>query len=239
MFGMSLFWLDNSLIFLLIIATFIWSLIAQWRVKSAYQNYSKIRNMRGLTGFQVARQILDKNGLSNVMIESAQGVLSDHYDPRRNVVRLSSGVYNGNSVAAAAIAAHEVGHAIQYAENYGFIGLRNILLPTVVTGGRFVGMIFLGGILLTSLTGFGTILMDLAIVLYLVVAIFQTLTLPIEFDASHRAKIQLDALGLIYEDEQQGVKKVLGAAAMTYVAALAVTVTQLIRMILIRNAYRD
>ncbi len=239
MSGFSFFWLDNHIVFVMIIITFIWSLVAQWRVKSAYQHYSRIRNMRGLSGYDVARQILDRNGLSHVAIESAEGVLSDHYDPRSNVVRLSSGVYGGNSIASAAIAAHEVGHAIQYAENYGFIGLRNILLPTVVASSRFVSLIFIAGILLSSITAFGPRLMDLAIVLYLAVVAFQTLTLPIEFNASHRAKIQLDEMGLIYEEERAGVSKVLGAAAMTYVAALAVTVTQLIRMIIIRGSYRD
>ncbi len=239
MLGMSFFWLDNHIIFVLIIITFIWSMVAQWRVKAAYQQYSKIRNMRGLTGRDVARQILDRNGLANVAIESAQGLLSDHFDPRSNVVRLSNGVYSGNSIASAAIAAHEVGHAIQYAENYGFIGVRNILLPTVIASSRFVSIIFIAGIFLSSVTSFGPRLMDLAILLYLAVVAFQTVTLPIEFNASHRAKIQLVELGLIYEEERTGISKVLGAAAMTYVAALAVTVTQLIRMILIRGSYRD
>ncbi len=237
--GLAFFGLSNPIILVLIFGSFIWSMIAQVRVKSAYRKYSQIRNMRGLTGHEVARYILDKNGLSNVTIARAQGMLSDHYDPRANQVRLSSGVYDGNSIASASIAAHEVGHAIQYAQNYGFIGIRNILLPTVVASSRFVGFIFIAGILLTSLSGVGAFLMDIAILLYLAVVIFQTLTLPIEFDASHRAKIQLDELGLILDGEKEGVQKVLGAAAMTYVAALAVTVTQLIRMILIRNSYRD
>ncbi len=236
--GLYFFGLSNPLILALVFGTFVWSLIAQARVKSAYHKYSQIRNMRGLTGHDVARYILDKNNLINVRIEQAQGVLSDHYDPRSNTVRLSNGVYNGNSIASASIAAHEVGHAIQYANDYGFIGMRNILLPAVVASSRFVGIIFIVGILLARGT-IGPLLMDLAILLYLAVVLFQTITLPIEFDASRRAKIQLDELGLIYDDEIKGVKKVLSAAAMTYVAALAVTVTQLIRMILIRNSYRD
>ncbi len=236
--GLYFFGLSNPLILVLVFATFIWSMIAQSRVKSAYHKYSQIRNMRGLTGHDVARYILDRNNLTDVRIEMAQGVLSDHYDPRSNIVRLSDGVYNGNSIAAASIAAHEVGHAIQYANDYGFIGMRNILLPTVVAGSRFVGIIFIAGIFLARAT-LGSVLMDVAILLYLAVVAFQTLTLPIEFDASRRAKIQLDQLGLIYDDEKQGVSKVLSAAAMTYVAALAVTVTQLLRMILIRNSYRD
>ncbi len=236
--GLYFFGLSNPIILVLVFGTFVWSLIAQARVKSAYHKYSQIRNMRGLTGHDVARYILDRNNLADVRIEMAQGVLSDHYDPRSNIVRLSNGVYNGNSIAAASIAAHEVGHAIQYANDYAFIGMRNILLPAVVASSRFVGFIFIAGILLARGT-MGALLMDVAILLYLAVVVFQTITLPIEFDASRRAKIQLDQLGLIYDDEKVGVKKVLSAAAMTYVAALAVTVTQLIRMILIRNSYRD
>ncbi len=237
--GLAFFGFGNPIILVLVIGTFIWSMIAQMRVKSAYHKYSQIRNMRGLTGHEVARYILDKNGLTDVSIARAQGVLSDHYDPRANQVRLSSGVYDGNSIAAASIAAHEVGHAIQYAQKYSFIGVRNILLPTVVASSRFVSFIFIAGILLASMTGFGSLLMDLAILLYLAVVVFQAITLPIEFDASRRAKIKLDEYGLILDGEREGVEKVLGAAAMTYVAALAVTVTQLIRMILIRNSYRD
>ncbi len=237
--GLAFFGFSNPIILFLVFGTFIWSMIAQARVKSAYHKYSQIRNMRGLTGHEVARYILDKNGLTNVTITRSQGLLSDHYDPRANQVRLSGGVYDGNSIASASIAAHEVGHAIQYAQNYGFIGIRNILLPTVIASSRFISIIFIAGIFLASATRFGSILMDLAILLYLAVVVFQTITLPIEFDASRRAKIQLDELGLILDGESDGVNKVLGAAAMTYVAALAVTVTQLLRMILIRNSYRD
>lgn len=213
-------------------------MIAQARVKSAYNKYSQVRNQRGMTGHDVARYILDRNQLGGVRIERSQGMLSDHYDPKANVIRLSDGVYAGNSIASASIAAHEVGHAIQYAENYSIIGLRNILLPTVIASSRFVGIIFIVGMLMASRLTAGTFIMDIAIILYLAVVLFQGLTLPIEFDASKRAKVQMNELNLIYDHEEEGVNKVLGAAAMTYVAALAVTVTQLIRMIAIRGSYR-
>ncbi len=230
----------NPIILILVFATFIWSMIAQNGVKSAYRKYERIRNIRGMTGYEVARYILDANNLQHVQIQHAQGFLGDHYDPRANVVRLSDGIYNGNSIASAAIAAHEVGHAIQYARNYGFIGIRNILLPAVISTQSFVGIIFTVGILVASFgMSFGVLFMDIAIVIFFLVALFQTLTLPIEFDASKRAKIQLYDLGLISEQEREGVKKMLSAAAMTYVAGLSVTVTQLLRMIVIRNRYND
>ncbi len=239
MSGLAFFGFSNPLILFLVFGSFIWSMIAQAGVKSAYQKYSQIRNMRGLTGREVARYILDSNGLDNVSINRAEGFLSDHYDPRANQVNLSPGVHDGNSIAAASIAAHEVGHAIQYAENYGFIGVRNLLLPTVIASSRFVSIIFIAGLLLARSWPLGGVLMDVAILLYLAVVLFQTITLPIEFDASRRAKIQLDQLNLVYDDEKKGVGKVLGAAAMTYVAALSVTLAQLLRMVLIRGSYRD
>ncbi len=231
---------SNPIALILIFGTFIWSMVAQAGVKSAYQKYAKIRNLRGLTGYEVARTILERNGLYQVSIEETSGYLSDHYDPRSNTVRLSTNIYHGNSIASAAIAAHEVGHAIQYANNYAFIGIRNILLPTVIASSRFVGTIFMIGIFVTYFgMSFGVTIMDIAILLFMAVAAFQTLTLPIEFDASRRAKIQLADLGLIEEQEKVGVKKMLSAAAMTYVAALSVTLAQLFRMIMVRNSYRD
>lgn len=240
MFGYMGFGMNSPLILFLIFGTFIWSLLAQWRVKSAYGKYAKIRNQRGMTGHDVARYILDRNNLQGVRLEQASGTLSDHYDPKVNVIRLSPEVYSGNSIASASIAAHEVGHAIQYAENYSIIGLRNLLLPTVVASSKFVNIVFIAGLFIAAQrSAFGGILMDLSILFFFAIVLFQGLTLPIEFDASKRAKIQLSELGLIYDNESEGVKKMLGAAAMTYVAALAVTLAQLIRMVLIRNRYRD
>ncbi len=230
----------NPILLILVVGTFIFSMIAQSGVKSAYKKYTRIRNIRGLTGYEVARKILDANNLYHVGIEHAQGVLGDHYDPRSNIVRLSDGVYNGNSIASAAIAAHEVGHAIQYAESYSFIGMRNILLPSVMASSRFVGIIFMAGIFISYAgMSIGVMFMNVAILLFFLVAIFQTLTLPIEFDASKRGKEQLDSLHLIEEQEKHGVKKMLDAAAMTYVAALSVTLAELIRMIAIRNSHSD
>ncbi len=236
-YAMSMFYnVGNPIVLILVFATFIWSMIAQSGVKSAYNRYSKIRNLKGMTGYEIARYILDANQLHHVKIEHARGWLGDHYDPRSNIVRLSDGVYNGNSISSAAIAAHEVGHAIQYDQKYPFIGIRNIILPAVIYSSRFVGIIFMAGLMVAYFgSGFGIWIMDIAIAIFFLVALFQTLTLPIEFDASKRAKIQLDELGLVQEQEKEGIKKMLSAAAMTYVAALSVTIAQLLRMISIRN----
>lgn len=227
----------NGFVLLLVIGTFIWALIAQAGVKGAYNKYSRIKSDRGYTGEEVARRILDANGLRQVRIERAEGMLSDHYDPKTDVVRLSPGVHDSNSVASIAVAAHEVGHAIQHAENYSFISVRNVLLPAVIFSSKFVMILFFVGMFIGSF--FGGLLMDLAIISYFVIVVFQTITLPIEFDASKRAKFQLADMGFVDDDEMVGVKKMLNAAAMTYVAALATTVAQLLRLIILRGSSRD
>lgn len=229
--------MSNPVVLILVFGTFIWSLLAQQKVKSSYRKYARVATRRGMTGYEVARYILDNNGLYQVKIERAQGVLSDHFDPKTSCVRLSPAVHDDRSLASVSIAAHEVGHAIQYKENYGFIGIRNAILPAAVASSKYVGLLFFGGYLLSMFAGrlFGGILMDLAILLFLSSVIFQTLTLPVEFNASKRAKLQLEHFGLISEEEEEGVKRMLSAAAMTYIAALAVAIAQLIRMILIRN----
>ncbi len=201
---------------------------AQSRVKSTYNKYSRIPTSTQLTGAQVARQILDENGLSDVTIEEVKGVLSDHYDPRKRVVRLSSGNFHGRSMAATAVAAHEVGHAIQHAEKYLYLNFRTTLLPAASFGSGsafyiiFAGLIFdMSGLLLL-----GIIFMSFAV-------LFQLVTLPVEFNASSRAMTQLVSIGIIQNNEERETKKVLDAAALTYVAAALVAVAELLRFVLI------
>ena len=201
---------------------------AQSKVKNTYKKYSKIATSSRMTGAQVARKILDDNGLYDVSIEEVKGVLSDHYDPRSKVVRLSSDNYHGHSMAASAVAAHEVGHAIQDAEEYAFLKFRSALVPVASFGSRSAIYIIIAGLIfnLSGLTLFGIIFMALAV-------LFQLVTLPVEFNASNRAMDQLVSTGIILNNEERDTKKVLNAAALTYVAAALVAVMELMRFVLI------
>jgi len=201
---------------------------AQSKVKSTYAKYSKKPTSSMMTGAQVARKILDDNGLFDVRIEETKGVLSDHYDPRKKVVRLSSGNYHGQSMASSAVAAHEVGHAIQDQEEYGFLKFRTALVPVASFGSNISFFLILAGIFLSlsNLLLLGIIFMSAAV-------LFQLVTLPVEFNASSRAMTQLVSTGIIRNDEERETKKVLNAAAMTYVAAALVAVAELLRFILI------
>lgn len=211
--------------FILILLVPLW---AQMKVKSAYKKYSKVATSTQMTGREVARRILDSNGLYDVSIEETRGVLSDHYDPRSKVVRLSSDNYHGHSVAAAAIAAHEVGHAIQDQQSYSFLKFRSALVPVANFGSNTSWIFILIGMLAQS-SG----LLLLGIVLMAAGVVFQFVTLPVEFNASNRAMDQVVSLGIIRNDEERETKKVLNAAALTYVAAAAVAVIELVRLILI------
>lgn len=201
---------------------------AQMKVKSTYKKYSQIAISSHMTGAQVARKILDDNGLYDVQIEEVKGVLSDHYDPRQKVVRLSSGNFHGHSMAAAAVGAHEVGHAIQDAEEYGFLKFRTALVPLASFGsGSAIWIILIGFIFgMMNLVLVGIVFMAFAV-------LFQLVTLPVEFNASSRAMDQLVMTGIIQNSEERETKKVLDAAALTYVAAALVAVAELIRFILI------
>ena len=202
-------------------------LFAQAKVKSTFNRYNKINNSRGMTGAEAARMVLDKNGLSYVRIEHVSGKLTDHYDPRDNVIRLSSSVYNSSSIGAVGVACHEAGHAIQHAEEYGPIKLRNAIIPVCNFGSSIgpililVGCLFAGNQLGRSIIFFG-------ILLYSLVALFQIVTLPVEFDASGRALAVIRDSGMFADEDYRGAKKVLSAAAMTYVAALVTTVMQIL-----------
>lgn len=200
---------------------------AQAKVKSNFRKYSKINNSRNMTGEQAARMILDQNGLKYVRIERVNGKLTDHYDPREEVIRLSQEVYGSTSIGAIGVAAHEAGHAVQHAEEYMPIKLRNAIVP-VCNFGSSVGpiMIMIGCFFANS--SFGYQLMFWGIVLFSLVAVFQLVTLPVEFDASSRALRVIRDSGMFGDQDVKGTKKVLSAAAMTYVAALITSVMQVL-----------
>ncbi|NSL52275.1 zinc metallopeptidase [Calidifontibacillus erzurumensis] len=200
---------------------------AQMKVKSAYRKYSQIPASSGLTGAQVARKILDNNGLYHVKVEETHGILSDHYDPRTKTVRLSSNNYHGTSVAGAAVAAHEVGHALQDAQDYAFLRFRHALVPVANLGSNLSWILILIGIL-AGISGF----LLLGIVCMAAAVLFQIVTLPVEFNASSRAMDEIVAAGIIRNDEERETRKVLDAAALTYVAAALVAVMELVRLIL-------
>ena len=212
---------------ILVLPALLLAVWAQGKVKRTYSQMSRINNMRGLTGAAAAERVLRHYGITDVQIEHVAGKLSDHYDPRTNVIRLSDGVFNSTSVAAVGIACHEAGHAAQHAQGYLPIKIRNTILP-VCNIGSYAGIpLAILGVFLNY-----SPLITLGILLYAFVAIFQLVTLPVEFDASHRAIVVMDETGMLGGDELEGAKKVLKAAAMTYVASLAVSLANLLRFII-------
>ena len=215
---------------ILVVPAMIFALIAQASVKGAYSKYSKVGNYKGITGAQAARMVLDSKGLTNVRIGAVAGTMTDHFDPRTNVIRLSEGVYNTASVAAVGIAAHEAGHAIQHAEKYLPNKIRSTLVPIANFGSNISIWLILAGILLQPNV---TWLAYIGIALFATSTLFSLVTLPVEFNASSRALAILSSEGIVNDAEKKQVKKVLSAAAKTYVAALAVSVAQLLRIILI------
>ncbi len=226
----SLYSLDSTWLYIvLVIPAFILSLVAQAKVKSTYAKMSKVRNTSGYTGAQAAAAVLRHYGISNVRIEETTGKLSDHFDPRSNVIRLSREVYYGTSIASVGIACHEAGHAAQHAESYMPIKVRNAIIP-VCNIGSYLGLplAFAGYFL-----GFEPLIL-IGLGLYSLIAVFQLVTLPVEFNASRRAMELIDNNGLLHgEEEINGAKKVLTAAAMTYVAALAVSLANLLRFVIL------
>lgn len=213
--------------FILVIPALLVSLWAQARVKSTYSKMSRVMNSRGLTGAQAASEVLRYYGITDVRLEQVSGTLTDHYDPKENVIRLSQGVYGATSIAAVGIACHEAGHAAQHAQAYKPISVRNMLLPVANIGSASGLWIALIGLAMQW-----RILILVGIVLYAFVALFQLVTLPVEFDASSRALKVIEETGMLQGDEYTGAKKVLSAAAMTYVAALLVSIMSLLRVIL-------
>ncbi len=218
--------MSNYFIYLALIVLI--PIYAQMKVKSTYNKYSKVPSSTAMTGAEVARRILDDNGLYNVRIEETRGYLSDHYDPRSKVVRLSSANYHGHSLASTAVSAHEVGHAIQDQQEYAFLRFRHSLVPIANIGSNLSWVFILIGIIATIPS-----FMLLGIFFMLAAVLFQVVTLPVEFNASSRAMDQVVALGIIRNEEEKETKSVLNAAALTYVAAAAVAVLELVRLILI------
>lgn len=230
-----LMWFDNSFTVLLMVIGFILVLVAQVKIDSAYSKYRKVKNSKGLTGSEVARAILNANGLSNIEVYETSGKLTDHYDPSKKLIKLSSDNYNGTSVASMAVAAHECGHAIQDKEGYTFFRIRSALVPVV----NFISYLGYFG-LIVSLIGGLTGYIKLSILILFATVVFQLVTLPVEFNASNRGKKELDTLNLSYDNDKQGISKVLSAAAMTYVASLLSSLLQLLRLIIILgNRDRD
>ncbi|MFQ7473471.1 MAG: zinc metallopeptidase [Anaerovoracaceae bacterium] len=221
----------------ILIPAILFALYAQSKVSMAYNKYLRINNRRGITGRQAARMILDYNGLHHVPIEMVSGTLTDHYDPRKDVMRLSSEVYNGTSLASVSIAAHESGHAIQDGTAYGFLKFRNAIAPVVNIVSVASWPLLLIGLFIIwqGNLATGNLVFNLGIAFFVVVVLFHTVTLPVELNASKRAIRQLVDLNIIDGSEAKGAKKVLSAAAMTYVAALATAVANLIRILLIRG----
>ena len=220
----------TSILFLIAVA---FTMYAQSTVNSNFRRYSNVRNQRGITGAQAARAVLDANGLGDVQIEQIRGSLTDHYDPRKRVLRLSQTVYGVASVAAVSVACHEAGHAVQYAQHYAPIKLRAAIIPITNIGSRLAMPLILLGVLASTLGNFSTILIDLGILAFSLSLVFQLITLPVEFNASRRALQAIRSSDLLTEDELQGAKRTLSAAAMTYVAATAVAFAQLLRLILL------
>lgn len=209
----------------------------QYKVKSTYNKYSRVRSTSGKTGREVAEEILAANGIHDVQVLQGEGFLSDHFDPVKKRVVLSPDNFNKPTVAGTAIAAHEVGHAIQHAHGYGFLKFRTALLPLANLGSSLSYIIILAGIVLTALSStFGTTLLWVGIVFMSFAVLFTIITLPVEFDASKRAMRQIEKLNMVNQQEYKHAKKVLSAAAMTYVAATAVAVAELARFILIARS---
>ena len=210
------------------------ALWAQTRVSTTFNRYSKIASQKGLTGFDAARKILDEHGLHGVQIERVSGNLTDHFDPKSNVIRLSDSVYANNSIGAVGVAAHEAGHAVQHSEGYTPIKVRNAVIPAANIGSYAAFPLALLGILMSS-----DWLINAGIILFSAVVFFQLVTLPVEFNASSRAIRVLSDSEMLDKQEVRGVKKVLSAAAMTYVAAAATAVMNLVRLLVLTGRNRD
>ena len=227
-----MFFLD-PLYIVLVLPAVLFALFANFMVKSTFERYSKQINYCGLTGRDAARTVLDANGLYHVKIECISGQLTDHFDPRYNVVRLSDAVYHGRSSAAVGVAAHEAGHAIQHAVGYFPIKLRSAIIPVTNLASRLSVPLILIGLLLAAFSEVMIVLAEVGIICFAMTAVFQLVTLPTEFNASRRAIGAIETQTALRREEVQGAKKVLTAAAMTYVAALAVSLMQLLRLALI------
>lgn len=217
----------------LVLPCLILSLWASAKVNSTFKKYSQQRTLRGLTAQEAAMRVLSANGVSGVRIERVSGNLTDHYDPRANVIRLSDSVYDNTSTAAIGVACHEAGHAVQYAQDYAPIKLRAAIIPVTNIGSKLAIPLILLGILFSGLGQFSDTIIYIGIACFGLSVVFQFATLPVEFNASHRALQTIESTGILTEEEQKGARKTLTAAAMTYVAATATALAQLLRLIVL------
>ena len=223
---------------IVLIPAMIFTMIVQGRIKRAYSRYSQVENSRRLTGAQAARMMLDANGLSGVPINILNGGddLNNYFDPRSNSVNLSQAVYHTDSIAAMCIACHEVGHAIQHATNYAPVRIRNGIVPLVNLTSTFSWPLIMLGLIFSTSSRYGSLLFNLGALCFVFVILFHLVTLPVELNASNRALKQMTSIGMVSDFDYSGSRKVLHAAAMTYVAALATAVASLIRILLIRGS---
>ena len=222
--------------YFLVLIGVVLSLLASGKVKSTFSRYSQVRNSRGLTGAQAAEQVLHTAGIYDVRIEHVGGNLTDHYDPRTKVLRLSDSVYGQTSVAAVGVAAHECGHAIQHARGYAPLKLRSTLVPVANFGAKLAWPLIIFGLFIRGESS--TLLINAGIIAFLAAVVFQLVTWPVEFNASNRAIRMLADSGMMYGEEIKGAKKVLSAAALTYVASAATAILQLLRILILTGGRR-
>ena len=216
--------------YIILIPAMIFAMYAQTKINTTFNKFLRVRSSYGYTGYEIAKRILEENGLYDVPIEMTRGHLTDHYDPRSRVLRLSQEVYKGTSLASAGVAAHECGHALQHHESYAPLLVRNAIAPIAAIGSQAAWFLIIAALLLNMMN-----LFTLGIYLFSAAVIFQIITLPVEYNASSRAIVALQNYGLVGPGEEEGARKVLSAAALTYVAATIVAISQLFRLLLIRG----
>ena len=233
-----MFYIDWTYI-VLVMPALILAMAAQGKVSSTFNKYSRVQSHIGITGAEAARRIMEQNGIYDVSIERVSGNLTDHYDPSRKVLRLSDSVYSSSSIAAIGVAAHETGHAIQHARNYAPLSLRSLMVPLANIGSRLSMPLILIGLLFSFASSMGNTLITLGIIFFGLSVVFTIITLPVEFNASRRAIACLDESRILYSDEIDGAKKVLSAAAMTYVASTVVALANLLSLIVVFGNRRD
>ena len=234
---MPYFYFDWTYIYL-VLPCILLSLWASSNVKSTFNRYSKQHSMRRITGAEAAQRVLSANGVTGVRIERVSGNLTDHFDPKTNVIRLSDGVYHSTSTAAIGVACHEAGHAVQYAKSYAPIKLRAAVIPVTNIGSRLAMPLILLGLLFNFMGSYNYTLVYLGIACFGLSLVFQLVTLPVEFNASRRAMEAIESAGILTDEEQKGARKTLTAAAMTYVAATALALVQLLRLIMLFGGRR-
>ena len=231
MYGFGFYRFDGT--YILIVIGMVLSMLASSRVKTTFAKYQRVRSMSGMTEAEAAQRILRQSGIYDVRVERVSGSLTDHYDPRSKVLRLSDSVYGSSSVAAVGVAAHECGHAVQHEKGYVPLSIRSALVPVANFGANLAWPVFLMGLIFSI----GPLL-DIGILLFLAAVLFQLVTLPVEFNASSRALRLLESNGILYGEEIRDTRKVLSAAALTYVASLAASVLQLLRLIILAGGRR-